>query len=291
MTKIKLTKFLVSILLFLQCCTFSSFSEETTSKVESQEIKVTNEFQAPQSPSGQKQNNKEENERSELDKKLFQAIKQGEVELVQELLLKGASAKAKLNIEETIHTPLTYALSCEMIDICGETDEIDRIKSIVKLLIEFGADVNSKIQPFGDSPLRLASVRAEVGFEEIVEMLIKAGADVNEKKDGRTVLFGALNPETIKILLRNGLSPNHRDKEGRTALHYLLEMMPKEISDNEDLETQYAEAVKALAQGGANVNLKIKTDPLSLPLCIAQFKYAEKVVEVLRELGAKGDCE
>jgi|GEM_PF-7129745 len=291
MTKIKLIKFLVLVFVFLQCCTFGSLAAETTRKVADQETKAKKEFQSFYFLAEQKQNKKEKNERSELNKRLFQAIRQGKVELVKELLIKGASAKAKLDINATLHTPLTYALSCEMIDFCGEPDEIVRTKSIVKLLIESGADVNSKTLPFGDSPLRLASVR--IGFEEIVEMLIKAGADVNEEKDGQTVLFGVLTPKTIKILLRNGLSPNHRDKEGRTPLHYLLGMMPREISDNENLETQYAEAVKALVQGGANVNLKIQTEPNSngLPLCIARFKYAEKVAEVLRQLGAKGDCE
>ena len=59
---------------------------------------------------------------------------------------------------------------------------------MVKLLIEEGAELESKDKEFGQTPLSLA---AEHGYEAVVKLLIEKGADLEskDKKYGQTPLL------------------------------------------------------------------------------------------------------
>ena len=95
--------------------------------------------------------------------KLREAIREGDIEAVQQHLVAGADVNAK---DEEGLTPLHLAASW------GH-------KEVAELLIDNGADVNVK-SGFGQPPLRWAA-----GNEgsQVAELLIAKGADVNAKDD------------------------------------------------------------------------------------------------------------
>uniref|UniRef100_A0A8D2AYN7 Ankyrin repeat domain 31 n=1 Tax=Sciurus vulgaris TaxID=55149 RepID=A0A8D2AYN7_SCIVU len=90
--------------------------------------------------------------------------------------------------------------------------------SLVKKLIESGADVNLKDNA-GWTPLHEAS---NEGFNDIIVELLKAGANVNcENIDGILPLRDAVAGNHLKaaeILLQHGADPNQKDQNQKTAL-------------------------------------------------------------------------
>jgi ankyrin repeat protein len=72
----------------------------------------------------------------------------------------------------------------------------------------------------GDTPLLLA---AGSGRRTVVKLLIERGAEVNAKNhDGQTPLEGAAgsgNPRVVKLLLEHGANIKTRDAKGQTPLH------------------------------------------------------------------------
>ena len=123
---------------------------------------------------------------------LMMAIQNGDKEIVQLLLDKGADP----NIKTSEGTALIFA----------------RDKEIIQLLLDKGADPNTK--DGGRSPLMLARDK------EIAQLLIEKGADPNlQGQMGTTlmyVLFVKNNP-VAQLLLENGVDPNTETKNG-TAL-------------------------------------------------------------------------
>ena len=72
---------------------------------------------------------------------------------------------------------------------------------IVKLLLQYGADVNDKDTIYGSTVLMWASDRGNL---EVAKLLLEKGADVNLKdKSGKTALMWARrigHPEVIDLL-------------------------------------------------------------------------------------------
>ena len=94
---------------------------------------------------------------------------------------------------------------------------------VVKLLLEYGADVNDRGED-GNTPLHRATKLHKATkqcYLEIVKLLLEYGADVNARnKDGNTPLrFAFGEPVMMKLLLAHGADVNAK-YSGSTLLHY-----------------------------------------------------------------------
>ncbi|KAL6695143.1 ankyrin repeat protein [Trichoderma pleuroticola] len=153
-------------------------------------------------------------------------------------------------------------------------------EAIVKLLLENGADVDSK-DAFDRTPLIKAPIN---GHEAIFQLLLKRGADFDSKdKDGWTALIYAAvhgHEAIVELLLENEADLESKNEDGRTALIHAAisgwEGVVKLLLENgADLDIRdiynrtafiYAvisghEAIaKLLLQNGADANLKNEYD-------------------------------
>ncbi|EHK20495.1 ankyrin repeat protein [Trichoderma virens Gv29-8] len=154
-------------------------------------------------------------------------------------------------------------------------------RSIVKLLLELGAEVNAPPSPIaGRTALQAASGG---GFGAIVQLLLEHGAQVNApsaRYKGITALQGAClqgNPEIVELLLESGADVGAGgggfNGDG-TALHAAA-------------EKGYIEIVKKLVDIGADVNSSCNRRGQT-PIQGAMSGGHEEVVKYLRDMGAVG---
>lgn len=153
--------------------------------------------------------------------------------------------------------------------------------TIVKLLLDRGAEVNAPPSPVAGRTALQAAARG--GFGAIVQLLLSLGAQVNApsaRYKGITALQGAClqgNSEIVELLLRSGAdvhaSGGGYDGDG-TALHAAA-------------EKGHLEVVKRLIGAGADVNATSNRRGQT-PLQGALAGGHELVVEYLKGLGAVG---
>ena len=191
----------------------------------------------------------------EYDRKLHDAAKDGDAELVK-LLIDAGTDVNKANANEW--TPLCTAAAN------GRTD-------CVKLLINAGADVN-KADEDSETPLFTAAAN---GHAECMKLLIDAGADVNKvDKEGWTPLSTAAlegHTECVKLLINVGADVNMADKYGWTPLFWAAWY-------------GRTECVKLLITAGADVN---KADKKGVtPLYMAAKSGCTECVKLLLDAGA-----
>jgi len=159
-----------------------------------------------------------------LGSDLDAAAKSGHLFKLVELLAQGADVNIRNDYGAT---PLIEA-------------SLRGYQSMVRILLEHGADVGTADTVFGATALNFAALTGQAG---VVELLLKWGADVNARDfDGRTALFEAAlggHTDVVAVLLEKGADIHVRDIGGRTAL-------------TEANVWQEAEVVKLLTARGAH---------------------------------------
>lgn len=145
-------------------------------------------------------------------------------------------------------------------------------EAVLKMLIDAGADVESKASKYtkwGQTPLWWA---AASGHTAVVKLLLDAGADT-ESKDielSRTPLWMAAmggHEALVRQLLKGGVDIEAKDKWGRTALWWAVEKGHEAV-------------VKLLVEAGADVDTKDKWD--QTPLSWAAANGLDTAVKLLQ---------
>jgi ankyrin repeat protein len=159
--------------------------------------------------------------------------------------------------------------------------DLEKVKEIIEMDPN---EINVKDR-LDFTPLHLASGK---GHSEIVEFLLNHGADIeSEMFDRETPLLVAARfaghdgkYETIKTLLEHGAKVNHKDKHGRTALHYAAMYSGKEV-------------MNLLISYGADVNAKeeYQITPLHQAAMLNNIEAAKALVEHGADIFAKTYCD
>jgi ankyrin repeat protein len=221
---------------------------------------------------------------ADVNKELFDAVEQKDIQQIDKLLSAGADINAK---DSNGKTPFMYAwegwlkgygsndaatmkflvdkgADVDTKDSNGKTPLIYALEgssynntAMTKFLVDKGADVNAK-DSNGKTPLIYELRKGSYSNTATIKFLVDKGANVNTKdSNGKTPLFYALGggsyrgkAATIKLLVDKGADVNAKDSEGTTPLMYAVEYysMVKAKSD--------IGAIKFLMQKGANVNVK-----------------------------------
>jgi ankyrin repeat protein len=188
------------------------------------------------------------------------ACKYGQFKIVQVLLKHHADIYTRGMIS---WTPLHYALS-----------SWNPKPEITRLLLEHGADANSKVV-LGITPLDLLS--RYNGNLEVAEVLLEHGADPNIlSRSGDGPLGIALekgHPGLVQLLLKHGADPNARDENGQTFLHV--------ASRRGSLK-----AAQGLLELGVDVNSQDNRG--TTPLQVASQDGQKHIVQLLLQHGAEG---
>ena len=206
--------------------------------------------------------------KARLNRKLFEAIKNGQVDKMRRLIKRGAELNSQ---NELGQSPLSWAIDKNQIEIVRVLLTEYNLNSkminnalfdavylgdidIAKLLIENGADINTQ-KEFGNTSLHLA-VR-EKNFD-LVKLLIEYGADVNIKNnaDWTPLHWTASNGyyDVAKLLIENGADVNIKDEDGWTPLHEAA------FKGNIDIG-------KCLIENGADPFIKNKNGKTPLDIC------------------------
>lgn len=193
-----------------------------------------------------------------MAKQLFQAVIDGDIAQVQKLCKAGVPVN--MSMADTGFSPLMLAV-------------INSYFSIIKLLVEQGADVNSPSNR-GTTPLMIAVGQGEI---QIAEYLIQHGADinhVNETNDNALTytleVFEGSQKEIIpliKLLLQHNINIEIKEHEANFT--------PLMIA----CQKGYLEVVKLLVEQGANVNAPTGTKEIDISNASAQeqIEYLENV--------------
>ncbi|KAK3599987.1 hypothetical protein CHS0354_012640 [Potamilus streckersoni] len=146
-------------------------------------------------------------------------------------------------------------------------------KKIVKLLLQYGVDVN--IGPIsGISPLHMA---AEKWDSFLLQSLVEHGANVNAVcENGTSPLITVLsakrlNTANVKILIESGANIDFRTRSGKTPLHIA-------VSKSDDI------SVESLLDAGADPNIEDNCG--NTPLWIAVSENNTRIAPLLIAHGA-----
>ena len=173
--------------------------------------------------------------------KLHHAVQAGDLGLVESLIQSGASVNSR---DENGQTPLHYTAEMGLIEC-------------IQVLVKYGADLhiidNSGFSPFlwavvagqegattillfmdadansfsadGKSALAWA---ASLGWSRTAKMLVEHLASISDTQNTQQILpleeaAASGNLPTVRLLLECGVDPNHRDRDGWSAIHWAAE--------------------------------------------------------------------
>ncbi|MBH5362630.1 ankyrin repeat domain-containing protein [Wolbachia endosymbiont of Kradibia gibbosae] len=224
----------------------------------------------------------------ELNEQLFNAVVQGNIGQIEELIVAGAEVNAvdegekafsrlsalsntrkrgvveAANIQQLRLTPLHYAV------LSG--------REMVELLIKEGANINMVSE---DGPTLLHYAAAFSDKREVVELLIKEGANVDAvNKVKNTPLHAATlsgKREVVELLIGEGAHIDAIDDNGNTPLSWAAEHSQKGV-------------IESLLEKGANIDV-IDGDgntPLNCVIISNKIDNAELIVNHIAKLEATG---
>ena len=166
-------------------------------------------------------------------------------------------------------------------------------KEIIEL-IEKGLDVNTIEENSGKTPLKYALEFSNSA--EVIKILIEKGADVNSREKGDyTPLVYAVkyhsNPEIIKLLIKNGacvynilkIAKENRTKN-KDKIHKLI-LINLDFLTTDFWKTATLEMVKKGISEGADVNVK-NTHNMTMLMFAAKYNNNDKIIKYLIEKGA-----
>lgn len=168
---------------------------------------------------------------------IYQAIIEGDTELLLEALKAGADPNHKIEISGIKGlTPLMLAAERTSLEM-------------VTVLAEYGANLNDVTDELGYTPL-LWAIKGK--NEDIAEFLIDSGADIepfaDREADWSPLSMAALHHlvSISKLLLSKGANPNWRDPKGNVPLKH---------ASNEVETDEAVELIKLLLKNKADPNL------------------------------------
>lgn len=126
-----------------------------------------------------------------------------DIQYIKDIINAGASLNARdINGLTPLHTLAGY----------GNIE-------LIKLLIEYGADIDDHTTHIGNTPLHIAAWEGQI---KAIEVLVAAGADINiHNFNGYTPLHNAAGNTSVDIvmlLLRLGADLDALDNDGNTPL-------------------------------------------------------------------------
>ena len=219
-------------------------------------------------------------------REIYKAIKYGDTNLLIRILGNmKASERASALATQTLHARggvgRVRNIICTPVVVAAEYGNLD----CVKILLRYKADVegNSKFW----TPL-FAAVTGE--YVDVLECLIENGADVNARTyDNCTPLMRAsasANLDVVSVLVKHGANVNLQDKDGETALHYVVRCYKHTrcYSSGRSFDV-FSQLLSCLVKHGADVNAR-SNDTLT-PLMLASKLCNNKgMVSLLVEHGA-----
>ena len=234
-------------------------------------------------------------ENIDLSKRLCKAAESGDVDAVQNLL-----TTTKVNINE---------LSDEFVNPLHEASLAGHL-SVVKLLVEFNANVNVKAASEStkyNTPLHWAATK---GHLDMTKYLIENGAEKETvNMNHHTPLFCAIIMEKVDVaeyLIRSGCSVMVRDSVSKTPLHWaaffglnnIVLLLLEHGADIDALAEHRepplhcavgypfrTETIKLLIEKGANVSLR---DDMGLTIrdyCLRNNPNNENLIQFIKQHG------
>lgn len=187
--------------------------------------------------------------------------------------------------------------------------DLDKVKS----LVEAGVDINFQEESAGATALIMSAM---YNFGDIARYLIEKGADITIKNNtGHTALMAAAgsSEEVFDLLVANGADMSVKLEDGTSAFMLSisgvmsdfvgLDNAKKLLENGADVDesflsgpaegytclmmaarNQRPDIVEFLADNGANVNAKAANG--NTPLSLAQEEEDQKMIELLKQLGA-----